>query len=271
MTLFQLIVIAVVQGITEFLPISSSGHLYLTSALLSWPDQGVLVDAAVHLGTLLAVILYCWRDIGRMIGGFGSALTFRKTPGGMMLWYLFISSVPLVLAGGALAYLDRTEMFRSIEMVAWATIVFGLLLWLADLFGMTVKKVEHMTWGSALMIGMFQIIALIPGASRSGMTMTAGRMLGFERAEAARFSLLMSIPAILAAGGYSMMKIWLAGDLQFGLEVLVAMGVAFLTALPAIALMMAWLRRSGYGPFVIYRLILGGVLLSVAYGWAPQI
>lgn len=267
MTLFQLIVIAIVQGITEFLPISSSGHLYLTSALLGWQDQGVLVDAAVHVGTLLAVMLYSWRDIARMLGGLGAALTFRATPGGKLVLFLFISSVPLVLAGGALAYLDRTEMFRSIEMVAWATIVFGLLLWLADIFGMTVRRIEHMTWGSALMIGLFQIIALIPGASRAGMTMTAGRLLGFERAEAARFSLLMSIPAILAAGGYSLLKIWQAGDLQFGLEVLIAMAVAFLTALPAIALMMAWLRHSGYTPFVVYRLLLGVLLLSVAYGW----
>ncbi|WP_417516549.1 undecaprenyl-diphosphate phosphatase [Minwuia sp.] len=267
MALYQLIVIAVVQGITEFLPISSSGHLFLTSAVLKWPDQGVLVDAAVHLGTLAAVMLYSWRDIGSMLGGLGSALTFKRTPGGMMLLYLAFSSVPLVIAGAALAYFDRTEMFRSIEMVAWATIVFALLLWLSDFFGMTVRKVEHMTAGSALMIGLFQIIALIPGASRAGMTMTAGRMLGFERAEAARFSLLMSIPAILAAGGYSMVKIWQAGDVDFGLEVLIAMAVAFLTALPAIALMMSWLKRAGYGPFVIYRLILGGILLSVAYGW----
>ncbi|WP_416896265.1 MAG: undecaprenyl-diphosphate phosphatase [Minwuia sp.] len=266
MTLFQLIVIAVVQGVTEFLPISSSGHLFLTSNLLGWPDQGVLVDASVHVGTLLAVLLYCWRDIGRMLGGLGQALVFRDSAGGRLLLYLAISSVPLVAAGGALAVLDRTEMFRSIEMVAWATIVFGILLWLADRFGMTLRRVEHMTAASALMIGIFQIIALIPGASRAGMTMTAGRMLGFERAEAARFSLLMSIPAILAAGGYSLVKIWQAGDLTFGLEVLVAMGVAFLTALPAIALMMAWLRRAGYGPFVLYRLALGAILLSVAYG-----
>jgi len=265
--LYQLIIIAVVQGITEFLPVSSSGHLFLTSALMNWPDQGVLVDAAVHVGTLAAVLIYCWRDIFRMLGGLASGIIFRRTEGGMMLWYLVIATVPLVVVGALLALNDMTDMFRSIEMVAWATIIFGILLWLADKFGLTVRRVEHMTFSSALMIGLFQIIALVPGASRSGMTMTAGRMLGFERAEAARFSLLMSIPAILAAGGYSLLKIYEAGDLSFGSSVLIAMAVAFLTALPAIALMMAWLRRAGYGPFVIYRLALGGVLLAVAYGY----
>ncbi|PJK28030.1 undecaprenyl-diphosphate phosphatase [Minwuia thermotolerans] len=266
MTDLQLIIIALVQGITEFLPISSSGHLYLTSNLLGWPDQGVKVDAAVHVGTLAAVIIYCWREVGRVIGGFFQALALRNTANSRLFLNLLVGTIPIIVAGGVLVWLDRTAMFRSLEMVAWATIVFGLLLWLADGVGMTIRKMEHMGWGSALMIGLFQVIALVPGASRAGMTMMAGRLLGFERAEAARFSLLLSIPAILAAGGHSLKEIYESGDLSLGRGVLMAMGLAFLTALPAIALMMAWLRRSGYAPFVIYRLALGAVLLAVVYG-----
>lgn len=267
MTLLQLIIIAVVQGVTEFLPISSSGHLYLTSNLLGWADQGVMVDAAVHLGTLVAVLLYCWRDIGRMIGGLFLALRGRSSAGGRMLLFLIIATIPLVAAGGALVYLGATDIFRSIEVVAWATLGFGLLLWLADISGMTVRRIEHMTAGSALTIGCFQVLALIPGTSRSGITMTAGRLLGFERAEAARFSLLLSIPAILASGGHAVKEIAESGNAAFTENVAIAMAVACLTALPAIALMMAWLRRSGYGIFVIYRVILGLGLLAVAYGF----
>lgn len=267
MTLLQLIIIAIVQGITEFLPISSSGHLYLTSNLLGWADQGVMVDAAVHLGTLAAVLIYCWRDIGRMIGGFFMALRGRSTDGGKLLLMLFIATIPLVLAGGALVYLDATAIFRSIEVVAWATLGFGLLLWLADMYGMTVRRIEHLTASSALAIGCFQVLALIPGTSRSGITMTAGRLLGFERAEAARFSLLLSIPAILASGGHAVKEIVESGNVAFTTNVGIAMAVACLTALPAIALMMAWLRHAGYGIFVIYRVILGVGLLAVAYGF----
>ncbi len=268
MTLLQLIIIAIVQGVTEFLPISSSGHLYLTSNLLGWPDQGVMVDAAVHLGTLVAVMIYCWRDIGRMIGGLFMALRGRRSEGGKLLAMLCIATVPLVLAGATLVYLDATDIFRSIEVVAWATLGFGLLLWLADLYGMTLRKIEHLTAGSALAIGCFQILALIPGTSRSGITMTAGRLLGFERAEAARFSLLLSIPAILASGGHAVKEIVESGNATLTANVGIAMAVACLTALPAIALMMAWLRHAGYGIFVFYRVILGIGLLAVAYGIA---
>ena len=267
MTLLQLIIIAIVQGITEFLPISSSGHLYLTSNLLGWPDQGVMVDAAVHLGTLVAVLIYCWRDVGRMIGGFFLALRGRSSEGGRLLLFLFIATIPLVIAGATLVYLDATEIFRSIEVVAWATLGFGLLLWLADLVGMTVRRLEHLTAGSALIIGSFQILALIPGTSRSGITMTAGRLMGFERTDAARFSLLLSIPAIMASGGHAAKEIVESGNATFTTNVGIAVGVSCLTALPAIALMMAWLRRSGYGIFVIYRVILGLGLLAVAYGF----
>ena len=267
MDLLQLLVLALIQGVTEFLPISSSAHLILVPVVTGWPDQGLAFDLAVHLGTLVAVLLYCWRDIARMTGGLFLALRGRSSAGGRMLLFLIIATIPLVMAGGALVYLGATDIFRSIEVVAWATLGFGLLLWLADISGMTVRRIEHMTAGSALTIGCFQVLALIPGTSRSGITMTAGRLLGFERAEAARFSLLLSIPAILASGGHAVKEIAESGNAAFTANVAIAMAVACLTALPAIALMMAWLRRSGYGIFVIYRVILGLGLLAVAYGF----
>lgn len=267
MTLLQLVVLAVVQGITEFLPISSSGHLYLTSQVLGWPDQGILVDASVHLGTLLAVLIWCWRDVGRLFMGLFDALRLRRTVNSTLLGNLVLATIPLVIAGVVLVALDATDLFRSLVVVAWATIGFGILLWLADAFGMKLRKVEHMTATSALVIGLFQVLALIPGTSRSGITMTAARLMGFERAEAARFSLLLSIPAILAAGSVAMKDILEQGNAQFTTEVGLAVALSFLTALPAIWLMMAWLRRASFAPFVIYRIALGIALLALGYGF----
>lgn len=266
MPLYQLIVIAVVQGITEFLPISSSGHLYLTSNLLGWVDQGVRIDAAVHLGTLVAVLIWCWRDIASMVGGFFLGLVGRRSEGGRLLLLLVVGTIPLIVVGALLVHFERTDMFRSLAVVGWATIGFGILLWIADHFGMTVRRLEHMGVAGAVIVGLFQIVATIPGASRAGMTMTAARILGFERVEAARFSLLLSIPAILAAGGHAVLTIVEDGDATLTTDVFIAIGLACITALPTIALMMAWLRRAGYGPFVAYRIVLGALLLAVAYG-----
>lgn len=264
--MLQLIVIAVVQGITEFLPISSSGHLALTGQVCDWPDQGILMDAGVHVGTLLAVVLYCHRDIFTMIGGVFQMLRGRMTPGGRMLIHLVIGTIPLVIFGVVLVKFDLVDMFRTIEVIGWTTLGFGLLLYFADRVGITVKRIEHMQYSGALIIGLFQAIALIPGTSRSGITMTAARMLGYERQDSARFSMLLSIPAILAAGSIVALELLEQGDTQFTSDVLVAGGLAFATALIAIIAMMAWLKVASYTPFVIYRVILGVVLLGWAYG-----
>jgi undecaprenyl-diphosphatase len=267
----HIIVLAAVQGITEFLPISSSGHLILVPNLLGWQDQGRMIDVAVHIGTLLAVMLYFWRDIGGMIGAFFRA--FRQVgshrPLDRQFWLqvnLIVATIPAVIAG---VVIDRyfAEALRHIEVVAFTTIVFALLLYFADRIFMTIRKVEHITVWGALFAGVFQALALIPGTSRSGITMTACRMMGVERPEAARFSFLMAVPAILGAGALEGWKLWQSGDTSMAGDAVVTGAFAFVFGLAAIAFMMAWLRRASFTPFVLYRLALGAGLLYYIYGW----
>lgn len=264
MALLQLLVLAIVQGITEFLPVSSSGHLVITSQIMGWPDQGLIIDIAVHVGTLLAVTLYFWRDIGRIAYGGIRLVTFRGGADARLALMLMIATLPIVVIG----YLGRDTiipLFRSVEIIAWATVIFAIVLWIADRAGMTVHRVEHIGPTNALIIGLAQVLALVPGTSRSGITMTAARFLGMERAEAARFSLLLSIPTIAGAGLLVGLELYDSGDVQLGLDALIAAGLAFIAALGAIALMMRWLEHAGFTPFVIYRLALGGALLYWVY------
>jgi len=264
-TLLHLFVLALVQAITEFLPISSSAHLILLPRVLDWSDQGLLFDIAVHVGTLFAVIAYFYRDVGMVIVGTGQLATGRSTPGSRLALQLLIATIPLLIVG-LFIYEYVGDALRSVELIAWTTIGFGALLYLADKVGMTVNRLEHMNLPRALIIGVAQVLALIPGTSRAGITMTAARFLGFERAEAARFSMLLSIPAILAAGTVAGMEVYERGEMDFTISLLIAAGLAFVGALIAIALMMAWLRHATFTPFVFYRFALGGALLWWIYG-----
>ena len=265
MTLLQLTVIAVVQGITEFLPISSSGHLRLIPLLSDWPDQGLMIDIAVHVGTLFAVFVYFWRDVLAMLAGLVRIRSGMAHPGVRLIVYLIIATVPVVAAGFAVTEFLGAGWRNSLEVIAWATFGFGLLLHLSDRVGLTVRRVEHLRLSTAFAIGLAQVLALIPGASRAGVTMTAARVLGFERRDAARFSMLMSIPTIVAAGAFAARELIVSGDPVLQWSALLAAGIAFVAALIAIAAMMGWLRRATFTPFVIYRLVLGGVLLGIVY------
>ena len=265
MPILHLVILAAVQGITEFLPVSSSGHLVLVPIFLGWPDQGLVIDIAVHVGTLFAVLLYLYRDVGAMVGGLGRSLRGRRDPGARLFWLLVLGTIPVVGAGYALHEFGP-GMLRSIEVIGWATLGFGLVLWLADGIGMTVRRIEHLGVVDVLIIGLAQCLALIPGTSRSGITMSAARFIGMERPDAARFSLLLSIPTIIAAGTLSGIDIYKSGNVTLAADAFVAAGLAFVTALIAIALMMAWLRRASFAPFVAYRIVLGALLLAVAYG-----
>lgn len=264
MSIEHLILIAVVQGITEFLPISSSGHLILVPTLTGAADQGLVIDVAVHVGTLLAVCLYLWRDIGRMTAGTLRGLRGRRDPGFRLALQIVLATIPVIAAGYALQrYLGG--MPRSPEIVAWATLGFGILLGVVDYVGMTIRRIEHMRYGEALFVGLAQVLALIPGTSRSGITMTAARALGYERQEAARFSMLMGIPTILAAGTLVGLDLYEAGDARLTADALLAGGLSFIAALISIALMMGWLKRASFLPFVVYRILLGGGLLIWLY------
>jgi len=263
-TLIQIMIVAIVRGLTEFLPISSSGHLVITSQVLEWPDQGNLIDIAVRLGTLLSVAVYFWRDAVRVMIGALRLITFRGGPDAKLAAMLLLATLPIVGAGYAGRYVV-IPLLHSVEVIAWATIGFAILLWIADRIGMTLRRVEHIGAFTAITIGIAQVLALIPGASRSGITMTAGRFLGMERVEAARFSLLLSIPTIAGAGILAGHELWQSGDIQLGYDAALAVGLAFVAGISSIALMMRWLEGSSFTPFVIYRLALGGALLYWVY------
>lgn len=267
-SLVHLLIVALVQGVTEFLPISSSAHLILIPALTDWPDQGLIIDVAVHVGTLLAVLIYFARDVWTMVKGALLLAVGRWTPGGKLALQVVLASVPVIVAGlllHALVLGEGRDLRLLVQVIAWATLGFGILLWIADRVSMQVRKIEHLGWGDALLIGLAQALALIPGTSRSGITMTAGRFLGMERSEAARFSMLLSIPTILAAGTVAGVDLHHGGDARLTLGALVAGGLAFLTALCAIAVLMRWLRRAGFAPFVVYRILLGLGLLGLLH------
>ena len=265
MSLLHIVVLALVQGITEFLPISSSGHLVLVPWITGWQDQGLQLDIAVHVGTLGAVIVYFWRDVAAMLGGAGSLVRGRYDAEARLLSRVAIATVPIVIAGLALK-LVVPEGIRSIEVIGWTTLVFGLLLYAADRSASDTRTVSDITVVQAIVIGFAQCLALIPGTSRSGITMTAARALGIGRTDAARFSLLLSIPTITAAGLLLGLDLAEQGNAALTTEAGLAAALAFVSALVAIAAMMAWLRRATFTPFVIYRVILGLVLLALAYG-----
>ena len=266
MQLLHLTILAVVQGISEFLPVSSSGHLILLPNLAGWQDQGRNIDIAVHVGTLGAVLVYFHRDIWRVLCGFLGINRREYRAGRALGFHLLVSLPPVIIGGGLMAYF-APEIFRSPLIVAWTTLGFGALLWLADHIGMTFRRVEHMTYGSAFIIGMAQVLALLPGTSRSGITITAARFLGFERGSAARFSMLMSIPVIVAAGAVAGHDLVTAGDPIVTSGAGIATAIAFLTALLSIAILMQMLKRVSLMPFVIYRLFLGISLLVLYYGF----
>ncbi|MEQ5776356.1 MULTISPECIES: undecaprenyl-diphosphate phosphatase [unclassified Thalassospira] len=267
MTLQHIILLAVVQGITEFLPISSSGHLVLTPAITGAADQGLLLDVSVHVGTLLAVLIYFWRDVLAMIIGFFRLFTGRMTPGARMALHIVVATIPVVAVGFYLKQSGIEEQMRSVEIIAWTTLVFGILLWFADKVGMTINRIEHMGWAGSIFIGLAQVIALVPGVSRSGITMTAARLMSYERSDAAQFSMLMSIPVIMGAGLLAGLDLHKAGNMELNREVLMAIGFSFITALITIAVLMSWLKRASFTPFAIYRIILGIALLVWVYGY----
>lgn len=264
MPLTHLTILALIQGLTEFLPISSSGHLIIFPKLLDWQDQGITIDVAVHAGSLLAVLIFLWRDIGRILLELGQLARPGRPSAPPLLHLLLVASVP-VLVVGFLVSTVMQDLTRNIEVIGWATLLFGILLGFSDRMGMTLNRFQHMRYFDALLIGLAQILALIPGASRAGVTITAARFLGYERASAARFSLLLAIPAILGASVLKGLDIFLSNNVNLGIDFLIAAGISFCAALASISIMMKWLNRAGFMPFVVYRIIVGALLLAWVY------
>lgn len=258
----QVVLLALLQGLTEFLPISSSAHLILLPVITGWPDQGLAFDVAVHVGTLLAVVLYFRAEIIELFNGWLRSVSGKGLDReGKLAWAVILGTIPVGLAGLLFEHVIETSL-RGPLVIAAATIVFALFLWAADRMR-GVRDEHQMTWKDVAVIGIAQALALIPGTSRSGITMTAGLMMGLNRMAAARFSFLLSIPVIVLAGGFETMELLESpGEVDWSV-----LGggtlLAFLAAYAAIHLFLKWLPRVGMLPFVIYRLILGTVLFAL--------
>ncbi len=262
MSYIEAFMLALIQGLTEFLPISSSAHLILPSAILGWADQGLAFDVAVHVGTLAAVMIYFRSEVVTLLSAFFGSI-FKKQRGKevTLAWMLILATIPAGLAG--LLLNDFIELYlRSAYVIATSTIIFGLLLWYVDRTAKQAQDEYQATWKQALICGIAQALAMIPGTSRSGATITAALYLGFTREAAARFSFLMSIPIIFLAGGYLSTKM-IVSDVAIDLApMLVGVVVSFVSAYFCIHFFLKLISRMGMLPFVIYRLLLGIGLFS---------
>ncbi|MBB5210005.1 undecaprenyl-diphosphate phosphatase [Microbulbifer hydrolyticus] len=260
METFQIIFLALIQGVTEFLPISSSAHLILPNQVLGWPDQGLAFDVAVHFGSLIAVLVYFRKDVWHLIvDGLGGFKTGNFSDEGRLAWLIVLATIPAGLAG--LAFKDFIEThLRSSAVIAATTIVFGALLWWADVRGERKHDLGKLNWKKALMIGAAQAIALIPGTSRSGITMTAGLMLGMKREAAARFSFLMSIPVIALSALLLTLELLETGSVPWG-SIFSGVVLSGISAYLCIHFFLQFISRIGMAPFAIYRFLLGGALI----------
>ncbi|MFY0694260.1 MAG: undecaprenyl-diphosphate phosphatase [Lentibacter algarum] len=266
MPFYLLILVALVQGITEFLPVSSSGHLILISELSSAPDQGQAIDVAVHIGTLFAVVIFFWRDVAMGLAGIPRMLTGRiDTAGAKLAFLLMIATIPAIAFGLVLKLTGLSDAMRSMTVIGWTMLLFGLLLWWADQRGTIEKTETDWTAKDAIKMGLWQAVALIPGTSRSGICITAGRMLGYSRQDSAKLAMLMSIPTIVASGVLLGVEVIATADAQVARDGAVAAVMSFVAALFALSIMMRLLRSISFTPYVIYRVALGIVLLVVAY------
>ena len=272
MGLDHLLLLAAIQGITEFIPVSSSGHLQLVHGLTAFPDHGLAVDVGLHAGTLLAVIAYFLRDVGLMLAGARDIVRRQPSAPAHLVRVLVIASLPVLLAGATLVVLGVTDALRKPEIVAWASIVFAIPLWLADRRHATRSSdikaseggdVQTISPRHALIIGLAQMLALIPGASRAGVTIMAGLYLGFDRTQAARFSMLLAMPVIGAFALVGLVDLVQAGALEALGTALVAGLLAALFAFATIHVFLKMTRTIGLLPIVIYRIGLGIGLLVV--------
>lgn len=266
MPIFQLILVAMIQGITEFLPVSSSAHLILLPSLTGLQDQGQLIDVAVHVGTLGAVLLYFRQDVGMAFKGLIPLARGRvDTPGAVLALNLIVTTLPLVAFGALLYFSGLSQSMRSVTVIGWTMLIFGIVLYWADRTGKSTKAASGWTLKEAVYMGLWQALSLIPGTSRSGITITGARRLGYGRTEAARIAMLMSIPAIIASGVLVGSQAALTADSGAWRDSALAAAFAFVSALIALTLMMRLLRSVSFTPYVVYRILMGLALLTWAY------
>ncbi|WP_034271002.1 undecaprenyl-diphosphate phosphatase [Haloechinothrix halophila] len=262
----EAVVLGIVQGLTEFLPISSSAHVRITAAFAGWEDPGAAFTAVTQIGTELAVILYFGKKIGNVLTAWFRSLyqpEYRHDPDARMGWLIIVGTLPIVILG--LLFQEHIKSaFRDLRLTAAVLIGFGILLALADYYGRKWRDLDHLTVPHGLGYGFAQAFALIPGVSRSGGTITAGLALGYKRPDAAEYAFLLAVPAVLGAGFYELKDIGNGSSPEWG-PTLLATAIAFVVGYAVIAGLMAYIRRRSFMPFVIYRIVLGILLLALVF------
>lgn len=266
MSFLHIFLLAIIQGITEFLPVSSSGHLILVPVFTGLPDQGQLIDVAVHIGTLGAVIIYFRKESALAFTGLAHLATGQRTTDAAKLaTLLIVATIPVIILGLILKVSGLSDMMRNIKVIGWTMLGFGLLLYVMDKKGTETKTYSDWNLSDTIKLGLWQAIALIPGTSRSGAVITGTRALGYNRQDGARIAMLMSIPTIIASGTLLGFKAIGEVDAQGARDGVIAAALTFIFALIALSLMMRLLRSVNYTPYVIYRVILGIILLWIGY------
>ena len=267
MGVLEAVVLGLVQGLTEFLPVSSSAHLRIVGAAFGWQDPGAAFTAIIQIGTELAVLVYFAKDIVRIVVAWLASLVGRRRgdPDARMGWLIIIGSIPIVVLG--LLFQDRIETtFRDLRIVAIALVGFSLLLYWADRVGVKRGRLDDLTVGDGVLFGLAQSLALIPGVSRSGGTITAGLFIGYTREAAARYSFLLAIPAVLGSGAYEAYDALKGGDAGSAVDwqtTAIATVIAFVVGLSVIAWLLRYLNRGSFTPFVVYRVLAGLLVLGL--------
>ena len=251
--MIEIFILSLIQGITEFLPVSSSSHLILTSKFLNFSSQSLSIDVSLHIGSFIAILTYFYKEI----------LNFLDNK--ILFFKIFITSVPIMIFGFLLAESEIIEKIRNLETIAWATLIFGVLLYFSDKFKLEKNIKENFTYKSAIFIGLFQILALMPGVSRSGIAITAARLLGFKRIDAAKISFLVSLPILGAVSIFGLKNLIVEENINFTILNLISIVLSFFFSLITIKYFLKFLNKFNLNIFVYYRVLLGLILLILAY------
>ena len=251
--MIEIFILSVIQGITEFLPISSSSHLILTSMFLNFSSQSLSIDVSLHIGSFIAVLTYFYKEI----------LNFLDNK--ILFFKIFIASVPIIIIGFLLVESELIEKIRNLEIIAWTTLIFGILLYFSDKLKLEKNIKKNFTYRSAIFIGLFQILALIPGVSRSGIAITAARLLGFKRIDAAKISFLVSLPILGAVSFFGLKNLIIEENINFTISNLISVVLSFFFSLITIKYFLKFINKFSLNVFVYYRVLLGLILLILAY------
>lgn len=251
--MIEIIILSIIQGITEFLPVSSSSHLILIGNYLDFQNQNLSIDVSLHMGSFLAVVIYFWDDIKNFMA---NKLLFTK---------ITISSIPVMIVGYFLIELGLIEKLRNIKIIGWTTIIFGIILYFSDRFEVSKKLDTNFTYKSAILIGIFQILSLIPGVSRSGIAISVSRILKFSRYDSSKISFLISIPILFAVSFFGISNLISSQNLNFSILNLMSVLFSFIFSFLTIKFFLRYIKKFSLNIFVAYRLILGVVLLLFIY------